>query len=73
MRSIYDLMDYEIKEINEILKTEYYYSDLLKTAQSIEYQCFSKSHSIYSGIGVIKVYKYLLSVGIDVLSDKSQG
>jgi len=66
MREIKDITTDEIKRVNEILKDEYYYSDSLNTASDIEYQCFKKSHAIYSGVGVIKVYEYLKSVGINI-------
>jgi hypothetical protein len=66
MRTIKDITTEEIKKVNEILKSEYYYSSELRNSSDIEYQCFQKSHAIYSGMGVIKVYEYLKSVGINV-------
>ena len=55
----------QINKINSLLKGEYNY-DKMKTQSEIMYQLFDKSHSIYSGRAVVKVYKYLLTQGIDV-------
>jgi hypothetical protein len=67
-RNLYDLTEEEIKKINEILKDEYQYDYTfpLKNSNIIEYQLFKKSRACFSGIGVIKVYKYLKSIGIDI-------
>lgn len=64
-RKLKDITKEEIAEVNNILRNEYYYSPI-KSCDGIAYQCFTKSHSIFSGIGVVKVYKYLKSVGIDL-------
>jgi len=74
MRTIQSLTQKEIDRINNILHNEYHYwgiSNSKMAWKDIEYQCFSKSHAIYSGYAVIKVYKYLLSIGIDVLKGKN--
>ncbi len=68
MRKIDSLSAEEIDCINQILKGEYYYSSKLNTSMDVEYRCFTKSHAIYSGLGVVKVYEYLKSVGIDVFA-----
>lgn len=67
MRNINDITEEEISKVNEILKDEYNYSPL-KTASHIQYRCFTKSHAIYSGCGVVKVYEYLKSINIDICS-----
>jgi len=68
MKKIDNLTQEEIQKINEILKDEYYYmSEMpLKTGLGVEYQLFTKSHAKYSGMAVIKVYKYLCEIGIDI-------
>jgi len=68
MRKLTEIKQHEIAKVNKILKQEYYYGDedKLKTSSQIDYQCFSKSHAIYSGLGVVRVYEYLKSVGINV-------
>jgi len=68
MRKIDSLSDEEIICINQILKGEYYYGSKLDSAMDVKYRCFTKSHAIYSGHGVVKVYEYLKSVGIDVFA-----
>lgn len=67
-RHINEINQEEIDSVNQILQDEYYYSHAnpLKTSDAIMYQCFNKSHAIYSGFGVIAVYKYLNSIGIDI-------
>ena len=67
MRRLEEITQQEIDKVNEILSGEYNYHSRLKLVSDIEYQCFSKSHAIYSGYGVIKVYEYLKSIGINVL------
>lgn len=68
MRKIESITKEELEKVNDILKDEYYYLKTmpLKNASDVEYQCFGKSHAIYSGYAVIKVYKYLKSIGIDM-------
>lgn len=63
-----DLTHDHLDDINNILKDEYYYDDKckIKSYIELEYQCFGKSHAIYSGYGVVKVYKYLLEQGFDI-------
>tara|TARA_R110000737_G_C14525673_1_gene476245 strand:- start:125 stop:343 length:219 start_codon:yes stop_codon:yes gene_type:complete len=65
-RLIKDITEEEIKEVNKILESEYCYSGKLKNASEIEYQCFKKSRSIFSGMGVIRVYEYLNKVNINL-------
>jgi hypothetical protein len=66
MRRLDSITDEEFKSINEILSVEYWYTSPIKTASDLEYQCFSKSHALFSGYTIIKVYEFLKSVGIEV-------
>ena len=68
MRSLNEITKQEIKEVNNLLKDEYYYDEKhpLTHWSDIDYHCFGKSHAIYSGYGVVRVYNYLKSVGIDI-------
>jgi hypothetical protein len=68
MRYIEEITKEEIEKVNEILEKEYYFRkpSHIKDASDLKYQCFTKSHAIFSGIGVVKVYEYLKSVGIDI-------
>ena len=68
MRSIKEITKEEIDHVNDILEDEYYYNDYMRlnTAQDIQYQCFTKSHAVYSGEGIVKVYEYLKSKGINI-------
>ena len=70
MRALLEITVYEIAEVNNILKDEYSYSAPLKTARDIEYQCFVKSTSVYSGLSSVLVYNYLKSVGIAIISEQ---
>jgi hypothetical protein len=74
MRFIEEITKEEIEKVNEILEKEYYFhkSSPIKNATDLEYQCFSKSHAIFSGFGVVKVYEYLKSVGIDIFKQKNE-
>ena len=62
-----DLEVEALENINKILKDEYYHTRDIKTMEDMRYMCFTKSHSIYSGKAIVRVYLYLQSVGIKVL------
>jgi hypothetical protein len=66
MRTMLELTSEELDKVNEILKKEYNYHIPLKCCGELEYQCFSKSHAIYSGYGIVRVYEYLKSIDIDI-------
>ena len=63
-----ELTKEEISRINDILKDEYYYNFGLpiSNGDDVEYRCFTKVSAIYSGLGVVKVYEYLKSIGINI-------
>ena len=68
MRRLEDITKDEIGRVNEILEDEYSFGDsLLGSYHQIEYQCFYKSHACFSGRGVVRVYEYLKSIGINIL------
>jgi hypothetical protein len=69
-RELEEITEEEIEVVNKILAGEYYYGRPLTSARDIEYQCFTKSHAIYSGRAVVEVHQYLCSVGISVVEDK---
>ena len=70
MRKLNEITDPEIKEINDILKQENYRSYPLKTHADIEYQCFNKTCGNYTGYTIVRIYNYLIKIGIDILTKK---
>lgn len=66
MRKLSELTSQDIDKINSLLKKEYYYSMTIYSWEDVLYQVFSKSHSVYSGFGVVAVYDYLKSSNIDI-------
>ena len=67
MRKLADISSEELAEVNRILSSEHYYGPPLASGSAVEYQCFTKSRAIYSGLGVVKVFQYLKSVGIAIV------
>lgn len=70
-RNIKNITQEEIDKVNEIVKNEYNYSSPMLSYSSMLYQCFTKTNAIYSGIGIIKIYKYLCSIGIDIMRNEN--
>ena len=64
MRNLSDLTEEEILKIADL--TEDNGANGIKSSFDVEYRVFGKSRSIYSGYTVVRVYKYLLTIGIDL-------
>lgn len=64
MRNLSDLTKEEISKIADLTGDNG--SNGIKSSIDVEYRVFGKSRSIYSGYTVVLVYKYLLTIGIDI-------
>jgi hypothetical protein len=69
MRKLEDITKEEILAVKEILSKGYEYRcwyDMPSNSDAIEYQLFTKSHAVYSGMKVVEVYEYLKSININI-------
>lgn len=60
MRKLSDITELEIDEVRKIV------CGYMENWRDVEYQCFGKSRSIFSGYKVVKVYEYLKSINIGI-------
>ncbi len=59
----------ELDALNGILEGEYFGPAGFKSADAVMYLCFTDRPAIFSGRGVVRVCRYLESVGIDVIAE----